>query len=223
MIANIDFLRNRFARFNRECFGGELVTPRFALSRARRIIGQMVFCKPASPLSLKPAGSSYTLKVTTAYDFTEEDLEDVILHEMIHLYIKQKDISDSSMHGRCFRHHMERINREHGRHISISHKFGSAEGGTPIVKRPVLRIVALLQLNNDRTAVKVLPPQKEYIRPYAAAMMRGKRVKHIAFFFTSDPFFLRYPTSRSHNAFYADPDALARHLEGAESITEYSV
>lgn len=43
-------------------------------------------------------------------EFNEVFLDSILVHELIHQYIMQNDIKDTSSHGRIFRHMMGRIN-----------------------------------------------------------------------------------------------------------------
>lgn len=51
------------------------------------------------------------------------DLVETLLHEMIHAYIYFKKIRDNAGHGRVFKQHMNRINRDAGTKITVYHQF----------------------------------------------------------------------------------------------------
>lgn len=44
-------------------------------------------------------------------DMSAREIDDTLVHEMIHQYIFQNDMHDTSAHGRLFREYMRRINR----------------------------------------------------------------------------------------------------------------
>ena len=106
MRPTLDFLRDSFSRFNTICFGGKLPEPDFRLSNARSFMGQFrhprVFSRERCRISLN-----------ARYDLPREELEDVVIHEMIHYYIWHARLRDSSSHGPVFRRIMADINTRH--------------------------------------------------------------------------------------------------------------
>ena len=60
------------------------------------------------------------MRISLDFDLPQEEWEDVVIHEMIHLHIAHHDIKDSSSHGPKFRAMMADINRRHGRRICVT-------------------------------------------------------------------------------------------------------
>ena len=58
------------------------------------------------------------------------EIDNVLVHEMIHQYIIQNNLRDSSSHGHLFRGFMDRINRifTGELHITVRHRAESSEG-----------------------------------------------------------------------------------------------
>lgn len=119
MRATIDFLKDRFERFNREIFNDELPLPLLHISSARSFMGQFKVERSGSLLKRRV---TYHLTVSNRYDLDEPILEDVIIHEMIHFLIHFKKLRDTSTHGNNFRAIMRDINARFGRHITVSHR-----------------------------------------------------------------------------------------------------
>ena len=55
-------------------------------------------------------------------DFDQKFLDSVLVHEMIHQYIFQNKIKDTSTHGRIFKGYMARINEAFPEHLKINLK-----------------------------------------------------------------------------------------------------
>jgi hypothetical protein len=61
--------------------------------------------------------TEFQIMMNTRYDMSETQLEDVLLHEMIHLYLGYNNINDVN-HGYPFQNLSNKINKEYGRHIT---------------------------------------------------------------------------------------------------------
>jgi predicted SprT family Zn-dependent metalloprotease len=57
------------------------------------------------------------ISVSNYYDFTEEELTDILAHEMIHYYIAYNGLKDNKEHGKIFLSIANRLNDEFGLHI----------------------------------------------------------------------------------------------------------
>lgn len=121
MIATLPFLENKFEELNNLVFGGKLPKPLIKLSKAKTYLGQCAFKRRRSLLG-KTHLEDFRLRFSTRYDLAAEELEDIVLHEMIHYYIGINQLKDTSAHGKIFRQLMENINRLYHRHITISQK-----------------------------------------------------------------------------------------------------
>ena len=122
MIATLPYIEEKYRAFNKEVFGGELPAVRLELSRARSFLGALVSKRRRTWLFGPIEHYDYRLRISTRFDLPETTLEDILLHEMIHYYIAVKNIRDTSAHGHAFRDLMKQINREYGRHISITYR-----------------------------------------------------------------------------------------------------
>lgn len=118
MKPTIDYLQTAFDKYNRLCFDGQLPQPTFTLSRAKTRLGWMKH-RQQQQYSHAPR-QLFTIALTTAYDLPQQILDDVLIHEMIHLYIASRQLKDSSPHGRLFQRIMQAINARHQRHIRVA-------------------------------------------------------------------------------------------------------
>lgn len=145
-------LQQLFQHCNATYFDGALPMPTLKLSRARTRLGQMS-CKrtarmPRAPWSAKkPRFYDFAIAISTYYQLTDEELEDVMIHEMIHYSIAYSGLTDTSAHGTLFRGMMDNINRRFGRHVTVT-SHGKKQ---PSVARPPrVTLVLLLALTDGR-------------------------------------------------------------------------
>ena len=74
-----------------------------ALTKARSFLGKMEYKSRRDFFGIISSHYDFRLKISTGFDLSQEELEDVIIHEMIHYYIAWRNIKDSSVHGEVFR------------------------------------------------------------------------------------------------------------------------
>ena len=206
MIASAEFVKEAFVRFHAEIFSGQLPVPHFQLSRARSFLGKLRYKVTPRALGRKPVYSDYTLIISTLYDLPQTELEDVVIHEMIHYLLMIRGIEDSSAHGPQFRSYMNAINERFGRNITISHKGRAAD-----TKR--VHYVGVCELNGEVKAVgasrdKVRKLQQEdklglivCSKDMAPRLAAGVRkifpVSKIDWYVTNHPYFNKFPHLRT--------------------------
>lgn len=106
MEVTIDFIKSSFDKFNKEYFNGALVTPVFEVSHCRRALGDF-----------RRRYKYYRIRVSDYYIRSQREIEQTILHEMIHLYQSQFNCRDKS-HGIDFKEKASDINCKGGWCIS---------------------------------------------------------------------------------------------------------
>lgn len=119
MTATIEYATKKFHEYNVQMFGGELPLPAIFASKARTYLGRYE-CDVRHKLFGRTERYNHRIRINTVQDFPEEEIDDIIIHEMIHYYISFKGLHDTSAHGRIFRSMMADINARFGRNISIS-------------------------------------------------------------------------------------------------------
>ena len=95
MIVTTAWMSQQFNRFNSTFFKGELPIPLFQLSRSRRVLGQFKCNKKLTLKGIK--GYNFAIAMTTFYDFSEKQAQEVLLHEMIH-YVIALMVGGKSVH-----------------------------------------------------------------------------------------------------------------------------
>lgn len=102
----IQFIERNFDKFNSEYFNNELVKPAFEIMHTKSLLGQ---CKWDRRNGKRV---NYRIRISDFFVRTEKDYQNTILHEMIHLFIRQKDIKDTrAHHGKVFYEYADFINQ----------------------------------------------------------------------------------------------------------------
>lgn len=206
MIATIPFLEKRFETFNHAYFSDSLAPVPIKLSRAVRSLGACTY-KKRRRLFGKTEFSDFCIRISTKFDLAENELEDILLHEMIHYDILSRQMQDTSAHGRLFRAKMKELNEQHGRHIAVSHRFTPEQRAAVSDKKQTWRTVARVLMKDGRIGVKVLPDSERSIRAYRRGLWLSSDVQSVDFFRTDDPWFASFPKSSALNVFFPkDPD-----------------
>jgi len=217
MKATIPFIEQKFAEFNQLCFNNSLPRVAIKLSNARSFVGQLTFMQRRGTDGLWRT-SDYTLRISTQFDLDERALEDTILHEMIHLYIRTNNIKDTSTHGKVFRMMMKTINERHGRNIKISHKSDENNPAETPTGPAKWHVVAVVSLKNGRTGIKVLPRILQRILNFYYKVSAHPDIKKVDLYMLRDVFFNNYPNSSALKIHYISPEQLAPHLKNGRQL-----
>jgi len=215
MKATIPYVEKRFEEFNRLMFDGRLPKLPVELSDAKTFLGVCVYKKRRTLLG-KTVCYDFKLRINTRIDLDEAEVEDIIIHEMIHYYIGYHGIVDTSAHGRVFREMMKGINERFGRHIKVSHRPTQEQKEQLCGNRRRWRMVAFVVFKDGRTGIKVLPRIVEKVVNYYNVMDRESCIERIEMYMTDDVFFNRYPSSSALRVHYIDRAEAEKHLAGAE-------
>ena len=114
MVLTIGFISENFHKFNKEYFNDELQTPTFEITRVKSYLGQYHW-----KYGFDGDLIENVIRISNMFDRNETDYQNTIIHEMIHLYIRQNHIKDTRRHhGRVFNSIADRINRQGGWHIA---------------------------------------------------------------------------------------------------------
>lgn len=218
MIATIPFLEKRFETFNNDYFAGALPPVPIKLSRAVRSLGSCTY-KKRRKLFGSMEYSDFCIRISTKFDLSENELEDILLHEMIHYEILVNQRKDTSAHGRLFRARMKEFNEKYGRHISVSHRFTPQQQAAAIVpSKPVLRAVALVRMRDGHVGVKVLPRVERRLKAYRRGLLLSGQVSSVTFYLTDDPYFGRFPKSTALNVFFPKDSDFLEHFKISEIL-----
>ncbi len=147
---------------------------------------------------------------------SEQEVEDIIIHEMIHYYILSNQMQDNGPHGNIFKSMMRDINARFGRHVAISHKRSKEEADSDTELRPHYVCVARLSSNQYAVAVCARTRIFELWRK----MPRIPGVAEVTWYFTIDPFFNRFPRVIKPKLYSVTYDELEKHLADAGKLVK---
>lgn len=145
MIPDLDFAYAAFRKFNRIMFGGGLKEPVIVITTAATFLGRYV-------VKTSPGGEvREEIRLSRSFSLSEQEWEDVVIHEMIHQWVRHTAYRRESPHGAAFRRKMWDINANYGRDIRISRKVKDSE------KKETKGVVCIALFDNERVGVMKVP------------------------------------------------------------------
>ena len=214
MTPTVAYLEERFDTFNELCFEGALPRIPIKLSGARSFVGRLTWRPVRDWRGRVVRREDFVIRISKRFDLPEAEIEDTLIHEMIHYWIGWKGLQDTSTHGKLFRAKMKEINSLHGRHLTISHKSTPEELDSD--KRIREHHVCISRLADGRTAVTVAA--STCVARIRRAFRWSPTVRASQWYVSKDPWFNRFPRCRTAKLFPVDPDVLKQHLEGASAL-----
>ena len=146
----------------------------------------------------------YHLTLSDRYEMEEKVLEDIVIHEMIHYFIHYRKIKDSSSHGPMFRKLMNEINRNFGRHITVSHRCSRKEIASDVAKEH--SIVCLCRMTDGRQLVCRVSQSKVF--EIHRAFQEWDKVAEEKWFWVYGSYFNRYRRVLTPKLFSVDKEGL---------------
>lgn len=110
MELTLTYIRKSFAKYNNLYFNNELKTPIFELFKSKITLGQ--FCVENRHYALFGGTPTIKIRISNYYKREERDFDNTIIHEMIHQWIYQNGIKDTSSHGKYWLCVAKRINKD---------------------------------------------------------------------------------------------------------------
>lgn len=206
MTVTTDWLEACFQRFNANYFNAQLPLPIFKLSKSRTRLGTMSYKKVRRWGRWQ--SSDFTIRLTTYYDMTERQAQNVLLHEMIHYYIAYTGQRDTAPHGAVWKGMAETLNRKYGWEIkatTATRGWQVATGIAPVHRpHPENYLVLALRMADGRCFLSVIQPQ------WATAIEH--RLKHVpqlvghGWYTTADTYFDNFPRCRTLRARQVPPE-----------------
>lgn len=217
MKPDTDFLKKRFDHFNTLIFGGKLPDVPLTLCEVSSFVAQhKAHIRHHSDGRREYYG--HQLRFSTLFDLPESELEDTLIHEMIHYFVAYHGLQDRSPHGPLFKALMTSINEAHGRNISISHRTTRGELTEARSARKKWHVVAILHFTTGELGVKVLPRVIPKILDYYRGITAANNISKVDLYLHNDPFFNRFPTSTGRRCQAITATDLRLHLQGAHTL-----
>ena len=187
----IDYLRQAFEHYNDLIFEGKLPVPKLKWSRAKTRLGQMA-CKRKTSWG-RTKYYDFTISVSNYYKLTKEEIDDVLIHEMIHYSIAYTGLKDTSAHGIVFRGMMDKINRTFNRHITISVRTRNLQARS--AQQPKDYLILALKMKDGKYFLSSINPSAA--GKLAISLTRTREIAHYAWYQSQDEYFRSMPRVRS--------------------------
>lgn len=198
MKATIKFAREKFNEFNDLIFDGKLPAIPIFMSDSGRALGMLRFERKRNLLG-KVSNCNFRMYVSTRYDLPQDQIEDTIIHEMIHLHIAFNNLKDTSTHGDRFKYHMNLINRRFGRHITVSNRDRSIND-TDSMRKP--HYICETQWRDGSRYITCVA--RTCIFEVNRTFLKQPGLVSIRWWYSVDPFFNRFPNSRKAKLYRID-------------------
>lgn len=212
MKATQAWAEEQFRHYNDLCFDGSLPQVPIVMNRARRCLGSLRYQRQRRLLG-GPRFSDFRLCISTVYDLPEAEMEDTLIHEMIHLSILSRQLQDTSAHGPLFRQMMQDINTRFHRHVTISHR--STDTAYADQQRRV-HYLCVSHLQDGRVGITLASHTR--IFHLWRELPRSFPITSSQWYGTTDPFFNQYPRALKPKLYIIDPALLAEHLTDATPL-----
>ena len=112
VVPNIYNVMWLFNEYNNKCFGGELPRPMLSLVHDKRTLGRFT-CGFYDDEMENPR-----IEISDSYEYTEDRLIDVLVHEMIHYYLAYTGEDVYLSHGKAFKNLANYFNSNFGMNIT---------------------------------------------------------------------------------------------------------
>lgn len=216
MKPTVEYLEKKFDEFNELCFEGSLPKIDIELTTSKHFLGR--FCYKVRRFTRKPY--DIKIKINRRLDCEESLIKDTLIHEMIHYYIFDKKLKDSSTHGRLFRGIMASINETHKRHITISHKPTEEEIAQLAGEKKKTHVVAVVKFEDGKTGIKNLPANENKIGVFHKRLHTIKEVVDAKYYLSDNTYFNRIPCSVAFRFCIVNEEEVAEYLKDAKPIYE---
>ena len=187
----VDYLRQAFEHYNDLIFEGKLPVPKLKWSRAKTRLGQMA-CKRKMSWG-RTKYYDFTISVSNYYKLTKGEIDDVLIHEMIHYSIAYTGLKDTSAHGIVFRGMMDKINRTFNRHITISVRTRNLQPRT--LQQHKDHLLLALEMKDGKYFLSSVNPSAAGKLAISLALVH--EIKHYAWYQSQDEYFNSMPRVRS--------------------------
>ncbi len=212
MDVTTDYVKQKFEEFNNLCFEGKLKPLPFRMSNARTFLGMVKFKRK---LNFDATWHYYDFEFVISQKCentgSEQEVEDVIIHEMIHYYILSNQLHDNGPHGDIFKRMMRDINARYNRHVTISHKKSREESDKDTELRQ--HIICVVHFRSGKLGIAVVARTR--IFELWDKMRLFPDVAEVKWYYTIAPFFNRYPRITKPKLYAISQADLDEHLTTA--------
>lgn len=213
MIATLDYIKQKFQEYNEQMFEGKLQPLPFKLSSARTFLGQVRFYQEKNPDGTWHY-MNFQFVISTKVDLPEAEVEDTIIHEMIHYWILSNQMQDTGPHGKIFITKMKEINVKYNRNLSVAHKQTKEEADKDTEVRQ--HLICVSRLKNGKRGVTITT--KSRLFQLWDEMPNFPKMAELKWVVSTDPYFNRFPRCTSAKIYPVPADELEEHLKDAKEL-----
>lgn len=200
MRANIPFIKEKFDGFRQTIFNVELPDITIEVSNSLRQLGKLITY--LNYPHEQPA-SRYKMIISNRYDLPESQLEDIIIHEMIHLVIDYHRIKDTAPHGKVFKSMMKTINQQFRRNIGISANLDDNMRETD--SKPVHSFIFTFHIKSKGKDA-LMRCAKTFLFEAHKRLSASPDIEDLQLYVTSDPYFTRFTKTRTFKYYYVNSE-----------------
>jgi len=197
MRATTPIIRKIYNDCNTLYFDGKLPTPIFGTYKFNRVWGS-VKTRHDLDLNGKVVNFQSWLRMNSRWDISEDKMIDVVLHEMIHIYIVYNGIPVS------------------GRNVKVNKEIDIEELNTDNLRRG--HYICMVEMKNARSGFYPLPPNRA--SKLRETMEKFDQVKSYTLYYTEHPFFNRYLTNKKIKSFPLYYEDVEEILKQAINLTQ---
>lgn len=217
MKPTVEYIEKKFDEFNEKYFDSKLERIPIELWTSKRTLGQCMYRVRRTILGKKHY-YDFKIRINERLDMPEDELDDVLIHEMIHLRIFSKPYNDRWTHGPVFKKMMNHINERYGRHIRIRYRFSEEDKDQLLDATPHWKIVVVVDFKDGVTRIKVLTNNGLKVAAFWDIISKWRTINGCHLYLTKEPFFNRYPVSTSLTFYSMTQDKLVLYLKDATVI-----
>ena len=103
-----------FFIYNKDYFNGTLAIPKVKVNNSYKHIGRFYYSYNRESRTMEP-----TIEMSRCYDFTDDQFQDILVHEMIHYYLAYYGIDRKVKHGQDFLNMANFLNQNYGLNIVV--------------------------------------------------------------------------------------------------------
>ena len=204
-------LTTLFHKFNEEIFSSELPLCELYISASRTQAG---YFRVIRKFGRKPR---VTIAVSRTLPMIQEEIEDTLVHEMIHYLLYHRGIKESRPHGNAFRTIMKDINLRYGRHITISLKIPDQRQRELSGTTPNPNIICVIRWKEGTLSLT------KCSRPLVGTLLKfirhSREITESQWYYSSAPILDKYPLSRTPKFYRLTEQDYIRLRENAVRLT----
>lgn len=213
MIPTLEYIERKFNEFNAQMFEGKLNPLPFKTTRARTFLGQVRYFREKNPDNTWHY-CNFDFVISTTIDLPEQEVEDTIIHEMIHYYILSNQMQDTSPHGELFIRKMQEINVKYDRNITVSHKATNEEQDSDTEVRE--HLICVTHFTTGKFGITIV--NKSSLFRLWEELAKFPKVDKCDWYISKDPFYNRYPRASSAKVYSITRAELEEHNKDFQQL-----